>query len=58
VVEASSIGFLNIQIRQILQEEDKTVREWNDYANRMNDPNRRLGGDRDIVKLNKNRYLE
>jgi hypothetical protein len=43
--------------KDFLAQEQKKVDQWNVYANKVNDTNKRMGGNKDILKLKRNPYL-
>jgi hypothetical protein len=43
--------------KDFLAAEQKKVNLWNNYANKVNDTNKRMGGNKDILKLKRNSYL-
>jgi hypothetical protein len=43
--------------KDFLVAEQKKVDLWNNYANKWNDINKKMGGNKDILKLKRNPYL-
>jgi hypothetical protein len=43
--------------KDFLQIEQKKVVQWNNYAQSMNDLNKRMGGKKNILELRRNPYL-
>jgi hypothetical protein len=51
------LGVEHPKSKTIVAEAQKTVDQWNDYAQSMNDLNKRMGGNKDILELKRNPYL-
>ena len=44
--------------KDFLAQEQKKVDQWNNYANKVNDTNRRMGGTKNILALKSNPYTQ
>jgi hypothetical protein len=51
-----TLGFSDPRVRAFMDEEQRSVDQWNESANRWNDIEKRLGGTKPIMKLKRNRY--
>jgi hypothetical protein len=52
-----ALGPDNSKVKDFIQQEQKEVDIWNNYAQSINDLNKRMGGTKNILKLKRNPYL-
>jgi hypothetical protein len=51
-----ALGREHHKVKEFIAEEQRTVDQWNNYAQSINDLNKRMGGTKDILPMKKSPY--